>query len=202
MNYMNFYSRLKKLNVDVFSLREIQNLFPGENLKTIKNNLTRWLKRDYIRRIRRDLYELTEREIPDFYLANRIYAPSYISLETALSFYSIIPEVAVHVTSVTTKPTREFKTTHGLFIYHTCKKSAFLGYYLLGYDRYKVLIADKEKALVDFLYFRKNREIDFDGERFNERILKEINWEKAEGYAELFDRVTVNKVENCKNWLK
>lgn len=109
---MEFLLTLRRNKVSIFSLRDIEIMFLNANVGTIKNNLTNWLKKGYIARLKRDLYEcvepVLESEIPDFYIANRLYTPSYISLETALSLYNIIPEIAAQVTSVTTKPGREF----------------------------------------------------------------------------------------------
>lgn len=66
------------------------------------------------------------------------------------------------------------------------------------------MIADKEKAVVDFLYFklRHGLSIDFDEERFDAGILKALEWKKARGYAELFNKVTINKLQDCRNWLE
>ncbi len=192
--------------MSIFSLRDIRNIFPDANVATLKNNLTNWLKKGYIERLKRDLYAcvepILESEIPDFYVANRLYTPSYVSLETALSLYNIIPEIAAQVTSVTTKPSREFKNRHGVFIYRSCRKRAFTGYRIVAYEGYKVLIADEEKALVDFLYFKQRQglSIDFEEERFDAEILKGIEWKKAEEYAERFNLVTINKLQDCRNW--
>jgi len=205
---MEFLSTLEKNGVSIFSLRDIENIFPNANVGTIKNNLTNWLKKGYINRLKRGLYECVyphpESDIPDFYIANRLYSPSYVSLETALSLYNIIPGIAAQVTSVTTKPTREFRNMHGVFIYRSCKKGAFTGYKIVSYEGYKVLIADMEKALVDFLYFklRHGMPIDFDEERFDEDVLKGINFGKAMKYAKLFNRVTINKLRDCRKWLE
>jgi predicted transcriptional regulator of viral defense system len=206
MKYMEFLSTLRRNKVSMFSLRDIENLFPNAGVGTIKNNLTNWLKNGYIERLKRDLYAcvepVLESDIPDFYIANKLYVPSYISLETALSLYNIIPEIAAQVTSVTTKPGREFKNRHGVFIYRSCKKRAFPGYRIASFEGYKVLIADMEKALVDFLYFklRHGLSIDFDEERFDADILKGIEWKKAGEYAELFNKITTDKLKNCKEW--
>jgi len=40
MKYLDLISELKKNKLDVFSLRNIENLFLEENLKTLKNNLS------------------------------------------------------------------------------------------------------------------------------------------------------------------
>ena len=207
MRYIEFLSVLKRNKVSIFSLRDVENIFPNANIGTMKNNLTNWLKKGYIERLKRNLYECVEpleSEIPDFYIANKLYTPSYISLETALSLYNIIPEIAIQVTSVTTKSSREFRNKHGVFIYRSCMKRAFTGYRIVSYEGYKVLIADPEKALVDFLYLklRHGVSIDFDEERFDEDILKGLDWEKAIEYAELFNRVTINKLWDCRKWLE
>ena len=208
MRYVELLSTLRRNKVSIFSLRDIKNMFPDANVATLKNNLTNWLKKGYMERLKRDLYAcvepILESEIPDFYIANRLYTPSYVSLETALSLYNIIPEIAAQVTSVTTKPSREFKNRHGVFMYRSCRKRAFTGYRIVVYEGYKVLIADEEKALVDFLYFKQRQglSIDFEEERFDAEILKGIEWKKAEEYAELFNKVTITKLQDCRNWLE
>lgn len=207
MDYLALSSALRNKKLYLFRLRDIKNLFPEENEKTIKNNLIRWLSKGYYIRLKRDVYEFIEQgpelRIPDLYVANKLYEPSYVSLQTALSFYSIIPEVASGVTSVTTGPTRTFKNRYGLFLYRSCKNGAFTGYRLMTYDSFKVRIADKEKALVDFLYYRLRTgfSLDFDEERFNKTILKKTNWTKAFNYARLFNKKTIRTLKECKEYV-
>jgi len=206
MRALEFLSILRKNNMSIFSVRDIANLFPDAHVATLKNNLSSWAKKGYIERLKRDLYACVEpglgSELPDFYVANKLYIPSYISLETALSHYNIIPEIAVQVTSVTTKPGREFKNRYGVFIYRSCKNRAFTGYRIVSYEGYNVLIADKEKALVDFIYFklRHGLAVNFDEERFDRLILSGIAWEKAMDYAELCNKVTLKKLTDCRKW--
>lgn len=210
MDYISFSAKLRKNRLYLFTLQDIKNLFPKESEKTIKNNLTRWSSKKYCIRLRKNLYEFIEegREvaIPDIYAANRLYSPSYVSLETALSIYSIKPDIASAVTSVTSRCTRTFKSKYGVFLYHTCKRKAFVGYKLMVYDGFKVYIADREKALVDFLYYRlrkgKRFLLDFDEERLNKKILKEIDWKKAEQYAKLYNPKTSEKLKECEEYVK
>src|SRR3989338_7406901 len=123
--------------------------------------------------------------LPSPYLAaNKLYEPSYVSLETALSYYSIIPEVVYSITSVTTKNTREFITPWLAFTYHKIKKTAFTGYCLIKNQGQGVLMAEPEKALVDYLYFVNTR-----GNNLNDRLeLKKLSRGKIENYAKLFSR--------------
>lgn len=203
MNYLELSATLRKYKLYIFALEDLKNLFPGEKIKTIKNNFGRWVSKGYFLRLKRNLYEFVEKgqesKIPDLYVANKLYEPSYVSLETALSLYSIIPEIAAQVTSVTTRPTRAFKNKYGSFFYKTCRKKAFTGYRITVYEGCKVCLADKEKALVDFLYYklRLGRKLDFAEERFDKKILKELNWKKALIYAGLFNHKTAAAARAC-----
>ena len=138
MNYVELSKALRRNKLYLFTFRDIGNLFPEEKEKTIKNNFIRWLSKGYFVRLKRDLYEFIEQGLevktPDLYVANRLYEPSYVSSETALSFYSIIPDIAAGVTSLTIRPTRTFKNKYGSFFYRTCKSEAFRGYKLMLYD--------------------------------------------------------------------
>ncbi|MBI4972635.1 MAG: hypothetical protein HZC16_02320 [Candidatus Omnitrophica bacterium] len=207
MNYFELISALKKNRVSLFSLSDIKNLFPDEKPKTLKNNLVNWVAKGRLLKLRKDLYEVVEpgmdSRAPDLYIANRLYAPSYVSLETALSIYSVIPDIASGVTSVTTRPTRTFKNKYGLFLYRTCQKRAFTGYKLMLYEGVKVYVADIEKALVDFLYYRlrDGYSLDFKEERLNKKILKKADWQKALRYAALCNAKTLRALKECRRYL-
>ena len=118
-----------------------------------------------------------------------MYEPSYVSLETALSHYSIIPEVSMTVTSVTVKPTRRFRNRHGLFIYRTVKPAAFSGYYIERQGGFDVFIAEPEKALVDFLHFKtyRNKAFDYGEERLDKDSISRLNNKKINAYAKLYN---------------
>ena len=206
MRYFDITAKLKKDKLAVFSLRDAENLFPEGKLKTLKNALSRWTKAGRFVRLKRNLYEFVEpgleSDIPDVYVANKLYAPSYISLETALSFYGLIPDITAQVTSVTTLTTREFKNKHGCFYYRSCRKRAFTGYKLMQYEGYKIFIADREKALADFIYFvvRRGGGLNFNEERFNKRILKKLNWGRVLEYAALFNTKTIDALKSLRRW--
>ncbi|WP_448700873.1 hypothetical protein ACFGVR_02295 [Mucilaginibacter sp. AW1-3] len=84
-------------------------------------------------------------------LANQIYGPSYVSLETALSYHGLIPERVYETASMTTKTSKEFNTPAGLFTYTHLP----LPYYAFGLNLVKLssdqgaIIASPEKALCD-----------------------------------------------------
>src|SRR3989338_1314853 len=127
MKFSDIYKIIAGKKYYVFSHNDIFSFFPNEKRENIKKAIYRWRARGWVMALKRGLYELTYPEdfsVPDMYIANHLYGPSYVSLETALSNYSIIPEVSMAVTSITTKTTRKFKNKHGLFIYRAVKPEA------------------------------------------------------------------------------
>jgi len=195
MDHYSFRKVLLSGGMRIFRLQDVLALFPDASEKTIKNNLGNWVRKSYIARLRRDVYEISDipGDLSDYYIANRLYEPSYVSLEAALSFYGVIPEEAAAVTSVTTKPTRTFRTMHGPFIYRTCKKEAFTGYRLMKVAGEKAFVADKEKALVDYVYYRlMDGAKDLDGDRIEP---SGMDHKKAAGYARLFNKTTQDVIK-------
>lgn len=93
-------------------------------------------------------------------IANTLLGPSYISLEYALWFYDLIPESVYEVTSVTTKRSKSFDTPYGVFSYRQTKKELFnVGLEIQSSKNGNYIIASKEKALCDKLYFAKDLEL-------------------------------------------
>lgn len=86
-----------------------------------------------------------------FLLANHLLGPSYVSLESALSYWQLIPEQVFEVTSVTTARSKSYQTKVGRFSYWHLP----LPYYAFGQQRVELapgqyaLIARPEKAVCD-----------------------------------------------------
>jgi len=84
-------------------------------------------------------------------LANHILGPSYLSMESALAHYGLIPEKVFAVTSMTTKASRKFQTSIGLYSYTNLP----LPYYAFGLATVSLskdqqaIMAIPEKALCD-----------------------------------------------------
>lgn len=192
MDFKELYRTVEKNRYYVFSFEDLLSFFPNEKRSSLKETLYRWANKGWIYSLKRGLYEMVypkDFNIPDMYIANSLYNPSYVSLETALSNYSIIPEVAMAITSITTKPTRRFKNKHGLFIYHTVRPAAFCGYYVQKQGGFDILIAEPEKALIDFLYFRtlRNKNFNLKDERLNKDILSGMKMKKLNRYAKVYN---------------
>ena len=192
MRFQEVYKQLAAKKYFVFSFEELGVFYPDEKRTSLKQYLSRWNRAGWIASLRKGLYELTFPEshaIPDLYIANKVYSPSYVSMETALSHYSIIPEVSMAVVSITSKPTRRFKNFHGLFIYHSIQPKAFGGYFIEKYNGFNVLMAEPEKALVDYLYFKTlhKSEFDIDAQRFDKRRITNFSKKKLKSYAQIYN---------------
>lgn len=192
MKFKDLYITLEKNKYYIFSIEDLLSFYPGENKYNLKRLLHRWKNKGWVYSLKRGLYELTYPKdfiIPDLYIANKLYSPSYVSLETALSDYSIIPEVSMAVTYITSKPTRRFKNKHGLFIYRTVKPSVFTGYYVERQGGLDVLMAEPEKALMDYLYFKtyRNKKFNIADERFDGDIIRKLDRKKLQKYAKLYN---------------
>jgi predicted transcriptional regulator of viral defense system len=137
--------------------------FSGEQVRLWKpdfcrDNFTRWIAAGEIIRLKRNLYTFPEYlKIPDsaLYFANQIYRPSYISLQTTLHFYGIIPEEVVQFTSVSTLKTAFFQNSFGAYSYRHVSDNYMFGYELKKTDAqvpFVIRMATPEKAIIDLLH--------------------------------------------------
>jgi len=185
MKYFQIAQTFKEKGINLFTTHVFQQI-TGLNEKSSWAALGRYRKKGLIESPKRGWYYFSDNPPDDYFLANRLYTPSYISFETALAYYSIIPEVVYTITSATTKTTRKFIHKEKAFKYLKIKTSCFTGYFKK--DDY--LIADPEKSLVDYLYF-----VALGKKRINERLnLKKLNKKKIKKYAQLFKNKKLNQL--------
>lgn len=85
-------------------------------------------------------------------IANYIYAPSYVSMSSALRYYGLIPETVYTTQSMTIKHSRSFVTPVGHFDYTCMNRAAFhIGVTSINKQSYAFLMATPEKALCDLI---------------------------------------------------
>ena len=189
LNRLEVEEKLKSLNFSIFTPREFKDVFCVKK-NTASLFIERNLKSGLFIKLRNGFYVLTDSRPSHYFLANKLYQPSYISLEKALSHYGIIPETVYSITSITTKPTREFKTPKGIFYYQRIKKEAFMGYEPKEMEGTTVFFAEPEKALADYLYF-----VDLKKISLNDRLeLKGIKKNKLLSFMRLFKRRSLLKL--------
>ncbi|OGH72373.1 MAG: hypothetical protein A2921_04485 [Candidatus Magasanikbacteria bacterium RIFCSPLOWO2_01_FULL_43_20b] len=186
-------------------MKEIRPIFTLNDLKVIFSNkpissrqLNRWQESGYILKLKNRVYLLEDykNSVHPFLIANLLYQPSYVSLESALYEYGFIPDVTQTITSISTKKTWTADVLNNRFDYKKIKKDCFIGYGARKYLNYDVMMAEPEKAVVDFFYFNKSRlknESRIDELRFDyENLKQKVDKEKLSHYAALFNSSLLN----------
>ena len=149
------------------------------------NTFKTWQDKDLVRKLRNGLYLNNAFEVgtrvDKFVIANELYAPSYISLYTALSYYSLIPEYVIEILSVTTNKTKQFLRKDTRYRYHTLKPELFWGYENVPWRGTTYSVAYPEKAILDLAYLEPRfsdrgwiEEMRFD--RWG--IMEDLNWDR------------------------
>lgn len=154
---MEFESLLKLISDDpVFesSLLLAGNVDP----KLIRIQLSRWVKTSKIYQLRRGLYSIAppyQKNTPHpFLVANHLQKASYVSLQSALSYFGLIPEVVNTITSVSTGRPERLETPLGTYEFRHVKTEFLFGYQKVEIGKQSVFVATPEKALLDLIYLQ------------------------------------------------
>lgn len=196
MRYNEFREALNAYTV--FSVNDIRKVESRFNVR----RLVEWQGKGYIKKIIRGYYIFANLELDEnvlFEIANRIYSPSYISFEMALSYYQIIPERVYGLTSATSRKTMAFNTEIGDFIYHTIRPRLHFGYKLVDYNGRKFKVAEPEKAFLDYFYINTfiKSEDEFAGMRIvKEQYLTQVDERRLVAYLSEFKHKRLAKRVN------
>lgn len=180
----------------IFSRQDLR--LPG--VKVFAYQLSLWQEQGHIIKIKNGLYAFSDRfsTVTPEEISSLLYAPSYISLEKALSSYGIIPEMVYSITCITPKTTRRFKNISGGFVYRHIKPNLFFGYRQVKGKNIPYLLAEPEKALLDLIYLNSSKiknMADLEGLRLNWKVLKElISRAKLKKYLEPFKNKAMQKI--------
>ena len=134
-------------------------VYAGEpNPNALQAQLSRWVKAGRLIKLARGKYALAppyrKVDLPLEHVANRMVYPSYVSMESALAWYDLIPEAVVVVTSVTTARPRVLDNVLGTFRYRHIRRELFWGFESASLQGQECVIALPEKAVLDLFYFR------------------------------------------------
>ncbi len=167
---------LHQKEVSLFTVSDAKKLFRIDKENTLYKLLQRLEKSEVIRRVSHGKYRFLFREVHDFALANFLTAPSYISLESALSFHGVLSQFPYTVTSVTPLKSKKVRYEGKEFEFVHIDKKYFSGF--LKTDDF--LMAGPEKALLDALYLaaKKLRVVpveELELTRVDKKILKTLS---------------------------
>ena len=153
---MKFDELLRQVPEDgVFRVGQL--LAASRGVDDIRRQLDRWVKAGRVLRLRRGVYMLAapyaRQSAHPFRIANALKRASYVSLQSALSHYGMIPEYVPVVTSVTTRRPETVETALGRFQYRHVKPCLLNGFSDMEIaPGQSALLASPEKALIDLLY--------------------------------------------------
>lgn len=183
-DFIKTYSEKPFIDSSTFALLD-------EKPQDIRRQVRYWVEKEYLFPLKKGLYVLNEnyRKITPSrrFIANFLVAPSYLSLEYALGFYDLIPEKVTVYTSVTTKKTTAYRNSLGTFEYRSVKGDIFFGFTKATESGQEFFIAQPEKAILDFFYFRKElkgKAGEFESLRFQN--LEALNVEKMKEFSGKF----------------
>jgi hypothetical protein len=204
---MNFAYRLRdEIKRDVFSQKDLKAvLYPMSDV-AVHSGITRSLNSKEFLRLKRGLYlfskDLRRGSISKFLIANKLYNPSYVSFESALSHYGLIPEAVYTTTSACfQRKNKTFSNKLGDFTFdHIPVKNFYMGVVSNKEER-GVLIASPLRALFDLIYFRKKDYENFE-ELYADLRIDEINLKKELAKIPCADLASLAKSYRKKNVYK
>ena len=200
-----------KVEIEVFDYQILLDVLSA--YRKPRDRIARLVTAGEIVRVKKGLYVFAapfrRHPVAREQLANLIYGPSYVSLDTALSIHGLIPERVETVTSVTTGRAHKFDTPFGAFTYRTLSPTRYaVGMQLDAKGPDAFLIASPEKALSDKVWCDKRltgkRASDFgtyllDDLRMDEARLRDLNAPRLASIAKSYDSP---KIDNLLRFLK
>lgn len=191
MRIEEIIKKLQKSRLAVLSFQDLKKMFGVSEDNTAYKIAGKLVKKEFLFRLKKGLFRSRFANPSDFEIANNLYTPSYVSFESALSFYGILPQFPYSVTSATSSKTKKMENNGKEYEYVRLQPGLFW-----GYEKQKnVLIALPEKALIDELYLVAKgwRRIDFDEidySKINKRRFKKMSKQiKHKPFQKLIKRV-------------
>lgn len=150
--------------------------------------------------LRRGLYFIPDisgkepSDISPFAIAAAYNNDSYISLDAALSHYGLFGQKLRTIASITTRKSRKFVFQENAYIYLKIIKKLYFGFKTEDIAGYTVKIAELEKVILDYLYFKNDSySIDLLLE-IAQKVRERIDFRKFFAYAKEFPEATKRKL--------
>ncbi len=148
MRIVDMSKIINKSGVKIVSLSDLRKLLDIEKDNTAYKIAEKLIAEKFLLRLKKGVY-LSSFNPPDsFEIANAIYTPSYISLESALNYYGVLPQFPYSVTSVSPKKSKKLLIDEKEFEYVQVSHKLYWDFRREG----QIVIASPEKALLDMIY--------------------------------------------------
>ncbi|MHB0923978.1 MAG: type IV toxin-antitoxin system AbiEi family antitoxin domain-containing protein [Bellilinea sp.] len=167
------------------------------NPKIVRLQLTRWVNSRRIYRLRRGLYSIAppyqKIQPHPFLVANHLQRSSYVSLQSALAFYGLIPENVNITVSVTPGRPERLETPLGIFEFRHIKSNLLFGYQMIDLGGQNALVATPEKALLDLVYLQPGGESPNHLHGLRLQNLDHLNLGQLKKQSKVFDSPKMSK---------
>jgi predicted transcriptional regulator of viral defense system len=135
-------------------------------------------------------------------IAGALDKDSYVSLDSALSYYGLFEQMLRAVSSVTKRKSNKYVFQNSTYRYLKIASKLYFGFKTENIEGYYTSIADLEKVILDYLYFKNDTySIDLLLEKL-EKAKKQIDFKKLFAYARKFPEATKRKLGFILDMLK
>jgi len=149
MNKLQALQILQESKRKLFSITDIKKLLRIKSDQYAYVFVGRLVKESVLERASKGVYYLASNRPVDFELANFLYKPSYVSLDSALNYYGILVQSPQQIISVTPNLTKKIEAGGRDFVYMHLNQKYYSDYQQVD----SFLVATPEKALIDALFF-------------------------------------------------
>lgn len=193
MNTLNFIKKLESFKRDYFTIADLEKI-TGLSRPSLKVALSRFVEKAVLIRLKRGVYAQADTSLNLARVANQLYYPSYLSFESALSYYGILSQAPYTQTFATIKPSKKITLGETSIEFRQIKKSLFFGYSFKD----KIYIAEPEKALLDQLYMASLGKASLNIEELD---LRKIKMAALNLYMRQFPENLKDKIKNIRQYI-
>lgn len=176
----DFILTLYSKSQTVFTLKELSLIFPEAAYKNLKSKVNYFVKAGKLKSLRKGIY--AKEDYSFFELANKIYTPSYLSLETVLEKEGIVFQ-KYQTVFIASYLTRRITISGQEFFYRKIKDEVLLNSLGVGEEN-SYFMATKERAFLDAVFLYKDYHFD---------NLRPLDWEKVEEIKKIYNSKALEK---------
>jgi predicted transcriptional regulator of viral defense system len=172
------------------------------SIEGVRNRVALLAKKGWLLRLKRGLYmvitdisTLGFSDVSDFIIAQALNNQSYVSFESALQHYGMFDQMLVTVDSVTSARARTYTVENNKsYRFFHVREDLYFGFTQVRMNGQLIIVAEREKALLDMLYFRSNTlAASVVLEKLKEHQ-QDIDFEKLKDYAGRYSLTVVREI--------
>lgn len=186
----------------IVSFEQLKEAFGNiYSLEELRNKISLLSKRGWLFRLKRGLYvvitnisTLGVSDVSEYVISQVLNKDSYVSFENALQYYSMFDQMLLSIDGVTDKRARKYQVQNMQYRFFHMKKELYFGFTQVQVGGKVVSMAEREKALLDMLYFRSNTlTASLVLEKMRE-YQRDINFTKLKDYAKRYSLSMVREI--------